>query len=182
MLLGNGICFFEPERADKSCLALPIKLEMKMFKLWAEKTPSKWALLPLRLIIGFGFMAHGYAKLSRGPEGFAGILQTIGVPAPGLTAWVTALVEFFGGLAVIAGAFVPVVSIPLIIIMLVAMSTVHLPYGFSSIKLTGMTGGVPQFGTPGYELNLLYVAGLLTLILGGPSPFSVDSMFARRKV
>lgn len=48
---------------------------------------SKWALLPLRLIIGFGFTAHGYAKLSRGPEGFANILQSLGVPAPGLTAW-----------------------------------------------------------------------------------------------
>lgn len=34
---------------------------------------GKWALLPLRLIIGYGFMAHGFAKLSRGPEGFAGI-------------------------------------------------------------------------------------------------------------
>ena len=80
-------------------------------------------MLPLRLIIGFGFMVHGYAKLSKGVDGFANILQTIGVPAPGLTAWATALVEFFGGLAVLAGAFIPIVSIPLAIIMLVAMFT-----------------------------------------------------------
>ena len=79
---------------------------------------SKWALLPLRLVIGYGFMAHGFAKLSRGPEGFAGILQTIGAPAPGLMAWSTALVEFFGGLAIIAGALVAIVSIPLAITML----------------------------------------------------------------
>ncbi len=96
-------------------------------------------------------------------------------------AWMTALVEFFGGLAVLAGAFIPIVSIPLAVVMLVAMFTVHLPYGFSSIKLMGITGSGPQFGTPGYEVNLLYLAGLLTLVLGGASPFSVDRLFARRK-
>ncbi len=80
-----------------------------------------------------------------------------------MTAWVTALIEFFGGLAIMAGAFVPIVNVPLIIIMLVAMLTVHLPFGFSSITLKGMNGNVPQFETPGYEVNLLYIAGLLTL-------------------
>ena len=138
-------------------------------------------MLPLRLIIGFGFMAHGYAKLSKGVDGFANILQTIGVPAPGLMAWATALIEFFGGLAILAGAFVPIISIPLVIIILVALFTVHLPYGFSSIKLMAMTADGPQFGTIGYELNLLYIAGLLALVLGGPGPFSVDAMLARRR-
>ena len=152
-----------------------------MFRLWNEKLWSKWAPLPLRLVIGYGFMAHGYAKLSRGPEGFANILQTLGVPAPSLMAWMTALIEFFGGLAIIAGAFVPIVSIPLIIIMLVAMFTVHLPYGFSSITLRRMTATGPEFGTPGYEVNLLYIAGLLTLVLGGTGGFSVDRLLARRK-
>ena len=138
-------------------------------------------MLPLRLIIGFGFMAHGYSKLSKGVDGFADILQAIGVPAPGLAAWTTALIEFFCGLAVLAGAFVPIVSIPLVIIMLTALFTVHLPYGFSSIKLIAMTANGPQFGTIGYELNLLYIAGLLTLALGGASPFSVDRLLVRRK-
>ncbi len=144
--------------------------------LWGE-----WALLPLRLIIGFGFTAHGYAKLSAGPHKFAEILSTIGVPAPDLAAWTTALIEFFGGLAVIAGAFLPLVSIPLAVIMLTAMFTVHLPFGFSSIKLKAITSSGPVFGTPGYEANLLYLAALLTLVLGGASPFSVDRVLARRK-
>lgn len=150
---------------------------MEMYK----NSWSAWALLPLRLIVGFGLMAHGFAKLSKGPEVFANILQVIGVPAPGLAAWMTALVEFFGGLAILAGVFVPIVSIPLIIIMLVALLTVHLPFGFSSIKLMAMTADGPQFGTIGYELNLLYIASLLTLALGGASPFSVDALLARRK-
>ena len=62
-------------------------------------------LLPLRLMIGFGFAAHGYAKLSRGPEHFAAILAAIGVPQPHVMAWVTSLLEFLGGISVMAGAF-----------------------------------------------------------------------------
>jgi len=42
----------------------------------------QWAPLPLRLIVGYGFLAHGWAKLSRGPDAFAVVLHTIGVPAP----------------------------------------------------------------------------------------------------
>jgi len=133
--------------------------------------------LPLRLLIGFGFAAHGYAKLSKGPDGFAVILQTLGVPAPGLMAWLTALGELFGGLALMAGALVPIVSVPLAIIMLVAMFTIHLPYGFSSIKLMALTAHGPEFGIPGYEVNLLYLVGLLTLVLGGAGPLSVDGFF-----
>jgi putative oxidoreductase len=44
------------------------------------------ALVPLRLVVGFGFVAHGYAKLARGPESFAAILHVMGIPAPGLMA------------------------------------------------------------------------------------------------
>lgn len=65
--------------------------------------------------------------------------------------------------------------------MLAAMFTVHLPFGFSSVKLIAMTADGAQFGTIGYEVNLLYIAGLLTLVLGGASPFSVDALLARRK-
>jgi putative oxidoreductase len=60
--------------------------------------------------------------------------------------------------------------------MLVALFTIHLPFGFSSIKLMGITESGPQFGTPGYDVNLMYLAGLLTLVLGGAGPLSIDSM------
>jgi putative oxidoreductase len=77
--------------------------------------------LPLRLIIRYGFMAHGGAKLSRGPAGFAKLLEQIGAPLPEVTAWVSTLSELLGGLAILAGAFVAAVSIPLIVLMLVAI-------------------------------------------------------------
>ena len=60
---------------------------------------ARWAPVPLRLIVGYGFMEHGFAKLARGPDAFPMILQALGVPAPHLMGWLTILVEIFGGLA-----------------------------------------------------------------------------------
>ena len=141
-----------------------------------EQTLSEWAPMPLRLILGFGFMYHGALKLLIAAEhaAFLGMLQGIGVPAAGLMAWVVGIVEFLGGIGLIIGAFVPVASVLLLFVMLVAIFTVSLPAGFNSINIVGMTDAGPQFGLPGYEVNLLYIAGLLTLLLGGPSHMSVD--------
>ena len=152
-----------------------------MFKLPKEALSCQWAPLPLRLILGYGFMAHGWAKLSRGPEWFARLLEQIGAPLPEVTAWVSTFTEILGGLAILAGAFVAAVSVPLIVMMLVAMFTVHLRYGFSAINTIGLTADGPQFGPPGYEVNLLYIAGLLALILRGAGPFSIDRLLTRRK-
>ena len=144
---------------------------------------SKWAPMPLRLMIGFAFLYHGFPKLfsSQGHEMFLGMLQMAGIPAAGLMAWVVGIVEVLGGLAIIAGAFVSVASVLLIIDMLVATFTVHLPNGFSFINITGMTEAGPQFGFPGYEVPLLFIAGLLALFLRGPTHMSVDEKLAKKK-
>jgi putative oxidoreductase len=134
----------------------------------------RWVLLPLRLVVGFGFAAHGYAKLARGPEAFAVILGAMGVPAPLLMAWTASLLELLGGAALMLGAFVAPLSIPLAVVMATAMVGVHLRYGFSSIRLQALTANGAVFGPVGYELNLLYLAALLALALGGASPLSID--------
>jgi len=141
---------------------------------------ARWAPIPLRLIVGYGFMQHGFAKLSKGPEAFAAILHAIGVPAPHFMAWLTILTEIFGGLAVLLGALVPLASLPMAAVLLVAIFTVHLPYGFSSIKLISVTSGHAQFGPPGYESNLLYLACLAALVLGGSGLMAIDG-YLRRK-
>jgi putative oxidoreductase len=156
-------------------------MEVEMFNLPNRDFWGRWMPLPLRLIIGFGFMAHGWAKLSRGPSGFGRLLAQIGAPFPEPTAWVSTFIEILGGLAIFVGAFVEVVSIPLIVMMLVAMFTVHLKYGFSSVNTIGLTEAGPQFGPPGYEVNLLYIAGLVSLILGGAGALSVDQMLSRKR-
>src|ERR1044071_5039447 len=142
---------------------------------------ARWAPLFLRLIVGYGFALHGVAKLSRGPGSFAGILQSLGVPAPHLMAWVTILSELLGGIAIGIGAFVTIFSVPLAVILLVAIFTVHLPFGFSSIKLIAVTPPGPQFGPPGYECDLLYLAALAALVLGGPGPLAIDGLLSRKK-
>src|ERR1700720_497013 len=98
---------------------------------------ARRAPIPIRLIVGYGFMEHGFAKLSRGVGAFAAILQAMGVPRPHLMAQLTILTELVGGFAVILGAFVAVASLPMAAVLLVAMFTVQLPYGFSAIKLIG---------------------------------------------
>jgi putative oxidoreductase len=140
---------------------------------------AQWSYLPLRLVMGTGFMVHGWAKWSRGPAAFGTLLQFLGVPLPDFTAWILTLLELIGGFALIIGAFVAIVSIPLIISMLVAMFTVNVRYGFSAIKTIGLNESGPIFGPPGYEINLLYVAGLFILILAGAGPMSVDRWLQR---
>lgn len=136
-----------------------------MYRTWND-----WAPLPLRIVVGIGMMVHGYPKLfsSQGHEGFVGMLSGMGIPAPGLMAWVVGIVEFFGGLALILGAFVLIVGALVVVDMLVAIFMVHLPNGF-------------LVGDGGYELALLYLAGTLSIMLSGAGALSVDRMMRDRR-
>jgi len=143
---------------------------------------SRWAPIPLRLIVGYGFIAHGYAKFSRGPDTFGVVLHTIGIPLPNLMAWLTSLVELIGGTAILIGAFVPLVSLPMMVVLLTALFTIHLPYGFFSVKLVEVSATGTKFGTVGYEIVLLYLASLAALVFGGAGPFSVDQWRSGREI
>lgn len=77
---------------------------------------TKYAAVPLRLIVGYGFVEHGMAKWAKGPDAFGAILQAAHVPAPYVMAWLTIITEFFGGLAILFGAFVALVSLPNILL------------------------------------------------------------------
>jgi putative oxidoreductase len=143
--------------------------------------PASWYALPLRLIIGFGFMQHGYAKLARGPDDFIGVLHSMGLPAPFLLGWATIVVEVIGGLMIFVGALIPLAMVPMAIVLLVAIFTVHLPNGFSSIKLQSFDSTGAHFGQPGYETDLLYLAGLVALSIGGAGPISIDGLLKRLK-
>ena len=94
--------------------------------------PPGFFAIPLRLIVGYGFLAHGYAKLARGPDDFIAILHAIGMPFAFFLGWATIIIEVVGGLLILAGAFVPLASVPMIVVLLVAgrpIFTVHLPTG-----------------------------------------------------
>jgi putative oxidoreductase len=150
--------------------------DFSVLKLSSRVPLARWSPIPLRLIVGYGFMEHGFAKLSRGVDAFAAILHAIGVPHPHFMALLTILTELLGGFAVMLGAFVAIVSVPMVAVLVVAIVTVQLPYGFSSIKLIAVTAAGAQFGPPGYEANLLYLACLAALVMGGSGPFAVDRL------
>jgi putative oxidoreductase len=152
-----------------------------MLELRKSEQRQRWAPIPIRIILGVGFIAHGWAKWNRGPAVFAELLKQAHVPMPLANAWLVTLLEIFGGLALLIGAFVTIVSVPLIVSMLGAMFTVNIKFGFSAVNRIGLTPEGPQLGPPGYEINLLYIACLVVLILSGAGPLSVDALRSRRR-
>jgi putative oxidoreductase len=146
-------------------------------------TSYRWAPLPLRIMLGAGFVYHGWPKVFSPAvhQLFAAQLGNFGVPVPEITAWLVAAAEVVGGIALIAGAFVPIASVVLIIDMVVAMVTVHARNGFNFINIIGMGKQGPIFGMPGAEVNLLYIAGLLALLIGGAGAWSVEALIQDRK-
>lgn len=158
-----------------------VKTILQKFAVAPLPLPASWYAIPLRLVVGLGFVEHGYAKLARGPDAFIAILHAIGMPMAHLLGWATVVVEVVGGLLILAGAFVPVATVPMIVVLLVAIFSVHMPNGFSSIKLLSYDAAGAHFGQPGYETDLLYIAGLLALCVGGAGPFSLDRWLKRRR-
>lgn len=127
-------------------------------------------LLILRAITGVIFVAHGWPKLADGASGAAQMFGQLGVPVPGGSAWLVTLLEFFGGLALIAGAFVALVSALFIVHMTMGILLVHLAQGFYVVGP----------GQGGVEFNLLLIGSLLTLILVGAGKPAVDAMIGGR--
>lgn len=142
---------------------------------------ARWSPLPLRVIVGAGFMVHGYLKLSRGVDFFAAALGGLGIPLPDAMAWITTLIELVAGGAVLAGACVLAMSLPMIAVLIVAIVEVHWQFGFSSIKFLAATPEGLQFGKPGVECDLLYLACIAALWLLPPDPLSLDHWRQRRR-
>ena len=131
-------------------------------------------------IVGGGFMVHGFLKLGRGVGVFAAALAGLDIPAPDFMAWCTVIIEVVAGAAVFFGAFVAIMSVPMVIVLLVAIVKVHWQFGFSSIKFLSVTPDGMQFGKPGVECDLLYLAAIVVLIISAPDPLSLDHWRRRR--
>ncbi|WP_019810444.1 DoxX family protein [Saccharomonospora halophila] len=133
------------------------------------QTPRDLALLVGRLIVGAAFLAHGLQKfLEWGIGGTATTFDRMGVPLPEVSAWISALVETLGGLALILGLALPVVGVALAAVMLGAMYFVHLGQGFFAAD-----GGI--------ELVLVLGASALALGFNG-GRFAVDRLLNGSRV
>ena len=127
---------------------------------------KEYASLPLRIVLGIIFIVHGYMKLFGGIEGTTGFFTNIGIPLAGFFAYVVAIVEFFGGIALILGIFVKIASSLLAVDMVVAILVVHLSKGF-------------LISNGGYEFTLVLLGGLIALILLGAGELSLQKVFKK---
>jgi putative oxidoreductase len=114
-------------------------------------------------------------------QAFGWMLGQIGISHTGTMLWIISVISFTGGLALLAGAFVRPLCIALAANVPAILFLIHVPSGFDFVKLTVVTVQGPQYGLPGYEVSLLYMAGLLSLHLSGAGPLSVDRVRARRR-
>ena len=127
-----------------------------------------FGLLVLRLVIGLTVAAHGAQKVFGWWGGTGMAAWTTGMtrmrirPAL-LWAWVSALSELLGGLAVAIGLLSPLGSFGIVAAMAVAIALVHWPNGFWN-------------GKRGYEFNLALVGAAVALALTGPGRYSLDEV------
>lgn len=128
------------------------------------KSPS---LLFARLAVAYGFYEPAmmkWADIHATAEWFA----SMNYPLPLLNAYAAATTEITGVVLLTLGLFTRLVSIPLIVVMIVAITTVHLSHGFSA-------------GDNGFEIPLYYLIFLLIFLSHGPGRFSLDHLIFGEK-
>ncbi len=126
---------------------------------------ARYGLAILRIVLGIAFALHGWSKLSGGVGGVADFFGgVLGIPAPGLMAWVVTIVELVGGILLIAGALTQVVGILLALDMLGAIIFAYLGRGAPFI----------ENGAISWEKEAVFAAAALCLVLAGPGAWSVD--------
>lgn len=123
-----------------------------------------WGLLILRIAIGVIFILHGYGKLfgdQPGMDGFIQMVAGLGFPAPVLFAYLSALTEFVGGIAVLLGVFTQLFGVLIAINMFVA---------FTQVKMSSLPKGDVEFA-------LMCIA--LAVALMGAGKFSIMGMMGK---
>src|SRR5712664_3334339 len=134
-------------------------------------TDDSTATATLRLVLGVVFFAHGAQKMLGwfGGPGFSGSMGLftgyLHIPAP--LAFLAIAAEFFGGLGLILGFLTRIAAFGIAVNMLVAIATVHAPFGFF-MNWSGAQKG------EGFEYHLLVLAMTAFLMTRGAGALSVD--------
>jgi len=123
-------------------------------------------LLTIRLVLAYGFYTTGTMKwqnISSDIDWFA----SLGIPFPGLNAYLSSSTEIAGVALLTIGLANRIISIPLIIVMIVAIITVHWGNGFEA-------------GNNGFEIPLYYILMLLVILINGAGKLSADYLIRKR--
>ncbi len=137
--------------------------------LYFQTLPPRASLgvLLVRIIVGAAFVVHGLPKIEH-PASWMTLGMGAHAFAPPWLQAIVAIVEFFGGIALIVGIFTPLATLGIFIDMAVAILRVHLPSGGHWI------------GGPGsFEVPLFYLVTMLALLLIGPGRYSIDAALAK---
>ncbi|MBE0496285.1 MAG: DoxX family protein [Campylobacterales bacterium] len=124
------------------------------------------SLLLARLAVAYGFLDPALTKW-KNIEGVASWFDTLGIPLPTLNAYLAASTETLGVLLLSLGFLTRLISLPLIVVMGVAILTVHLPHGFAA-------------GENGFEIPLYYLLFLLLFLSHGAGKISLDYLWIRK--
>lgn len=125
-----------------------------------------YPLILIRLVLAYGFFEPAMIKLKNTQEIYKWF-EEIGIPFPILNTYLTTYVEFFGFIFLALGFATRLIAIPLIIIMLVAIKTVHLHNGFLAVN-------------NGFEIPLYYAIMLFVLFIYGPGKYSLDYYITKK--
>jgi uncharacterized membrane protein YphA (DoxX/SURF4 family) len=124
------------------------------------------ATILIRILVGWVFVSEGIQKFLFPAALGVGRFTKIGIPAPGFTAPFTGVVELVCGSLIIIGLFTRLVTVPLLIVIAVAISTTKLPI----LQKTGIWSMLHEART-----DFSMVLGLLFLSIVGAGSFSIDS-------
>lgn len=136
----------------------------KVCKIISDKTEhlKSLPLLFMRLALAYGFWGPAKMKWNN-IDAIVEWFEGMGMPFPTINAYLAAGTEMTGVFLLTIGLFTRLISIPLMVVMLVAIFTVHFTNGFEA-------------GNNGFEIPLYYLLMLFTLTIYGSGKFSIDNI------
>jgi len=133
---------------------------------------ARYGLAILRVVLGIVMLVHGWSKLSGGVGNVAGFFGgMLGIPAPGLMAWVVTIVELVGGILLMVGFLTQIVGILIALDLLGAILFAYLLRGSPFIENGAIT----------WEKEAVFAAAALCIALAGPGAWSVDDVVAENR-
>lgn len=137
---------------------------------------SDWAPLALRVALGLVLAVHGYDKFfGSGISGVSGYFSSVGLPAPLALAWVSAIIEFFGGILLLVGLFARYAAVAVGIEFAVVLLLKIFQWKIPLVDF--------QTGVGGFQLDfLIFAAAAAVFLLGNGKKLALEQMLFKKEL